>query len=712
MSKRGMSMRATTLMMFLASGLMPLVAAGDANEGPNNQAAFAGISACGSHTCAILANGSLKCWGANSNGQLGLGDTANRGRAAGEMGSSLPAVDLGTGRSAIAVATGTSAPPAQGHTCAILDNATVKCWGGNNVGQLGLGDILTRGDGPGEMGDNLPAVDLGTGRTAVAISVASQKSCALLDDGTIKCWGSSDGGSSPGQMGDNLARVPLGSGRTAQAISTSRYHTCAILDDHSLKCWGPNSVGELAQGDTTVRGASDSIPPINLGSGRTAVALSVGNSTSQTCQTCVLLDNCTVKCWGLNSSGQLGQGDIANRGDSLSETGDGLSAIDLGSGRTAIAISASGTTACAVLDNGSLKCWGSGTSGSLGQGDTTTRGDGAGEMGDSLPAINLGSGRTAIAVTTGDGSPTTCARLDNHGVKCWGSNTAGKLGLGDILPRGDGPGEMGDNLPYVDLGEPSPTPTATLTPSAIPTHTPTEIPTDIPTEIPTATPTQTPTETSTETETETPTQTPTDTATESPTSTPTETPTSISTRTPTSTPTQTPSAIATSTATAAPTSAAGSIEVVRAMLSRGRDASPRDNGKVSLRLVIDDSANSATDGLAARVLAHGLSIAVSDGDASFQVGFDTAQCSGRAVVRCSATGSVRASVSIRPESDHAGVFALRATAYGFPNTQTGPTGVGSLEAPVTVQLSGAAIEAAGAIDHCRPLGTQRLICQE
>lgn len=686
MSKRGMSLRAMIAMLILASGLMPLVAAGDANEGPNNQAAFAGVSACGSHTCAILANGSLKCWGANSNGQLGLGDTANRGRAAGEMGSSLPAVDLGTGRTAIAVATGTSAPPARGHTCAILDNATVKCWGGNNVGQLGLGDILTRGDGPGEMGDNLPAVDLGTGRTAVAISVASQKSCALLDDGTIKCWGSSDGGSSPGQMGDNLARVPLGSGRTAQAISTSRYHTCAILDDHSLKCWGVNSVGELAQGDTTVRGASDSIPPINLGSGRTAVALSVGNSTSQTCQTCVLLDNGTVKCWGLNSSGQLGQGDIANRGDSLSETGDGLSAIDLGSGRTAIAISASGTTACAVLDNGSLKCWGSGTTGSLGQGDTTTRGDGAGEMGDSLPAINLGSGRTAIAVTTGDGSSTTCARLDNLGVKCWGSNTAGKLGLGDILPRGDGPGEMGDNLPYVDLGEPSPTPTAT--PSAIPTHTPTEIPTDTPTEIPTATPTQTPT----------------DTATDSPTSTPTETPTS--------TPTQTPSAIATSTATAAPTSAAESMEVVRATLSRGRDTSQRDNGKVNLRLVVDDSANSDAEDLAARVLAHGLSIAVSDGDASFQVGFDTAQCSGRAVVRCSAAGSVRARVSLRPEPGQAGVFDLRVTAYGFPNSQTGPAGVISLEGPVTVQLSGAAIEAKGAIAHCRPLATQRLSCQE
>jgi len=93
------------------------------------------------------------------------------------MGDSLPAVQLGTGRSAVALALG------EHHTCALLDDARVKCWGYNWFGELGQGDAKHRGIGVGEMGDNLPAVDLGVGRTAVQLAVGSVHSCALLDDG-------------------------------------------------------------------------------------------------------------------------------------------------------------------------------------------------------------------------------------------------------------------------------------------------------------------------------------------------------------------------------------------------------------------------------------------------------------------------------------------------------------------------------------------------
>src|SRR3546814_20282370 len=80
------------------------------------------------------------------------------------MGDNLPTVDLGTGRTAVAIAAGFT------HTCALLDDGSLKCWGAGKDGQLGLGDTTNRGYGPSEMGDNLPTVDLGTDRTAVAIA--------------------------------------------------------------------------------------------------------------------------------------------------------------------------------------------------------------------------------------------------------------------------------------------------------------------------------------------------------------------------------------------------------------------------------------------------------------------------------------------------------------------------------------------------------------
>jgi hypothetical protein len=105
----------------------------------------------------------VKCWGRRS-GQLGLGDTQKRGDGPNEMGDALTAVSLGTGRTAVAIAVGDS------HTCALLDGGSVKCWGLNGWWQLGLGDTGSRGDALCEMGDALPAVSLGTGRTALAIA--------------------------------------------------------------------------------------------------------------------------------------------------------------------------------------------------------------------------------------------------------------------------------------------------------------------------------------------------------------------------------------------------------------------------------------------------------------------------------------------------------------------------------------------------------------
>lgn len=172
------------------------------------------------HTCANNSAGRVTCWGRNDDGQLGLGDTANRGDGAGEMGSSLTAVSLGTNRKAIAISGGSR------HSCAILDNNLVKCWGANSDGQLGLDDTSNRGDGGGEMGDSLPTVNLGSGRSVKKLALGANHGCALLDNDTLKCWGfnmsgqlglgdTSGRGSAGGQMGDSLPAVDVDLNQTS-----------------------------------------------------------------------------------------------------------------------------------------------------------------------------------------------------------------------------------------------------------------------------------------------------------------------------------------------------------------------------------------------------------------------------------------------------------------------------------------------------------------
>ena len=415
------------------------------------------ITAGDAHACALLDDATVKCWGNNGSGRLGLGNTAARGDAANEMGDNLPAVSLGAGRTA------TSITAADAHTCALLDNATVKCWGENDFGRLGLGNTADRGDAAGEMGDNLPVVSLGTGRTVVAVTGGGLHTCATLDTGARKCWGrndigqlglgnTNDRGDAAGEMGNSLATVSLGPGRTALAVTGGDAHTCALLDNGRVRCWGDNTYGQLGLGDTNDRGDAagemgDSLPFVALGSGRTASAISAGQF-----HTCALLDDGTIKCWGRNNGGRLGLGDLNHRGDQPDEMGDALPAVDLGTSGTATDISAAQDYTCARLDTGAVKCWGTGTLGRLGTGDTTTRGDQPGEMGDALPAVDLGTGRTAIALDTSATSAHTCAILDDNSLKCWGYNISGPLGLGDNESRGDQPGEMGDNLPAVSLG--------------------------------------------------------------------------------------------------------------------------------------------------------------------------------------------------------------------------------------------------------------------
>ncbi|XRA97899.1 ultraviolet-B receptor UVR8 [Pycnococcus provasolii] len=425
------------------------------------------------HACAVLSNNKAKCWGSNSNGQLGYGDSITRNGGANDMGDNLPYVDLGTGRTVKQISV------TDFRTCVLLDNDKVKCWGYNPQGQLGYGDTNDRGGGPNDMGENLPYVDVGTGRTVKQISAGTTHTCAILDNDKAKCWGSNGAGAlgigessgtypnynhrgdGPNDMGDNLPYVDVGTGRTAKQISAGGSFTCAILDNDKVKCWGSNSVGQLGYGDTNNRGdgpneMGENLPYVDLGTGRTVKQISVG-----IIHTCAILDNDKVKCWGSNGAGALGIGESSgtypnynHRGDGSNEMGDNLPYVDVGTGRTAKQISLALAT-CAILDNDNLKCWGGNYAGALGYGDTTNRGELPNSMGDNLQYVDFGTGRTVLAVARGIG-PTgyhrACVLLDNNKVKCWGVNFDGALGYGDTTNRGDMPNHMGDNLPYVDLG--------------------------------------------------------------------------------------------------------------------------------------------------------------------------------------------------------------------------------------------------------------------
>lgn len=345
------------------------------------------------HTCALLESGAVKCWGCNDRGQLGLGDKEPRGVAPSELGAALLAVDLG-GPAAKTVVAGVD------HTCALLSDGSVKCWGHNEHGELGIGDNVDRGTKEGQMGEALPAVDLGSGAEVTALALGNQHTCALLSTGKVKCWGqnhvgqlglgdSADRGKSTGQMGDALPAIDLGLEAEVVTLASGYHFNCAILLSGKTKCWGRNAFGQLGIGKVDDRGNSademgDALPVIDLGTDKIAVQLAAGDTFA-----CALLNDESLKCWGGATFGQLGLGDIASRGDGPNEMGDNLPALALGTGKVPAGVTADLARACAVLADKSAKCWGANPMGALGIGAAGPRGDNPDEMGDALPIVRL-----------------------------------------------------------------------------------------------------------------------------------------------------------------------------------------------------------------------------------------------------------------------------------------------------------------------------------
>ncbi|HEX4924570.1 MAG TPA: hypothetical protein VFV50_10805 [Bdellovibrionales bacterium] len=416
------------------------------------------LSAGYSSSCARFSNGKIKCWGQNDYGQLGFGDTSYRGDRPGTMGLALPYVDIGANVLAKKINVTNYS------VCALTTSGETKCWGYNRLGSLALGHAMNIGDGSAEMGDSLKSAELGSAGKAMQMDGTGFHSCAVFETGRVKCWGYNvdgqlglgdrrDRGVRPEQIGENLPEVDLGAVPRVMKVTTGTYHSCALFENGRVKCWGDNTSGALGLGDTQDRGdqageMGDALPFVDLGPDELAIDITAGYSF-----TCALLKTRKVKCWGINLEGQLGLGDVSTRGDQPGEMGANLATVDLGVGMTVMAVAAGLRHVCAVLLNGTMKCWGENRSGQLGLGDTNLRGDNDQEMGDALEPLYFG--RNMRVQTFALGSQHGCAVLTMMGkymgVKCWGANYSGQLGLEHRNNMGARPEDM-IKLPFLSLG--------------------------------------------------------------------------------------------------------------------------------------------------------------------------------------------------------------------------------------------------------------------
>ncbi|MEJ2599125.1 MAG: hypothetical protein P8Z00_12375 [Anaerolineales bacterium] len=350
---------------------MPSVVAGFSNG-------VAALSVGGDHTCALTIAGGIKCWGANTIGQIGDGSTIN---------SNLPVDVAGLFSGVVTLAAGDD------HTCALTISRGVECWGSDEYRQLGDDDTLDR---------STPIEVKGLPNDVVALTAGYNHNCVLTSAGGVKCWGWDD----YGQLGDGkwatgpiVDVVGLSSG--VKALAAGYRHTCALTTSGGVKCWGDNTADQL--GDGTNTNQLTPVDVVGLSSG--VIALVAGGAHN-----CVLTSYGGVKCWGANDSGQLGDGTHDSHNTPVDVVG-------LTSGVQAIA--AGGSHTCALMISGGAKCWGDNNAGQLGDGTTAEY--------DTLVDVK---GLFGGAVAIGAGVLHTCVLTTSGGAKCWGDNNWGQLGDG------------------------------------------------------------------------------------------------------------------------------------------------------------------------------------------------------------------------------------------------------------------------------------------
>jgi len=272
------------------------------------------------HFCALLGDGTVRCWGDNISGQLGTGSYAD---------TYTPTAVTGlAGVTVAAIAAGAL------HTCVLLSDSTVRCWGANESGQLGvLGGDPTKPQAPNLTG--VKAIAAGAGHT-----------CVVMNSGDVRCWGDNNLGQLGVTTSDSSTIDPqtvTGLSGAATAVSAGDAHSCALLADGTVWCWGAGGQGQLGTGSVI----DYSAPPTSIYLAPAAAISAFGYST------CALLSAKTVSCWGdvMDADGMYPSSFETDA------TGSCLSPALVAGAGSAVAISA-GDHSCAVAQDGSIACWG------------------------------------------------------------------------------------------------------------------------------------------------------------------------------------------------------------------------------------------------------------------------------------------------------------------------------------------------------------------
>ncbi|NBT84709.1 MAG: hypothetical protein EBT58_07670 [Betaproteobacteria bacterium] len=289
------------------------------------------ISSGGYFSCALI-NGEMKCWGYNTYGQLGTGDTTNR---------TSPASVQGLDSGVAAIATGDS------FACALTTNGAVKCWGGNNAGQIGNNTVGTS--------VLTPTLVNGLDSGVASIGLGDSFACALMNTGGVKCWGSGVYGQL-GRGSTSNSYIPVnvtGLSTGVSSIFAGGSSICALKTDGSMVCWGKNDYYQVSSIDTssvkTPRTYSD-LPG------------SVSKMAMGVQQTCALLTNGSVYCWGKNFLGYVGDSTTIDRRYPVEISGVAGAVVD---------ISSQSEHSCAITDDGDVTCWGANGYGQLGNNSKT-----------------------------------------------------------------------------------------------------------------------------------------------------------------------------------------------------------------------------------------------------------------------------------------------------------------------------------------------------
>jgi alpha-tubulin suppressor-like RCC1 family protein len=357
-----------------------------------------------------------------------------------DIGSRGDAGAPGDSRRVVSVAVGDD------HNCALTGDGRVRCWGVNSFGQLGIGsdDELYVGD------DETPASlpDVVVGGRAKQVAVGNAVTCAVLEDGALYCWGSTAGSLGYGELepiGDDehpKRMGPIAVGKPVTQVATNGGHTCVVLDTEAVRCWGVAANGRIGHPFLNEPLIGDDELPQQVGN--VEVGGPVQKVVIGNLHTCALLTNGAVRCWGDGTWGQLGYGNTETIGDD--DYPESAGDVDLG-GR-AIDLAAGPAYTCAVLEGGGVRCWGL-----LPASDPmSTDAVGDDETPASVPLVDVGAPAVAISA----GGYHVCVLLESRSVRCWGDGGTGVIGYGSDRTIGDDetPASMGDlrlGGPVVDV---------------------------------------------------------------------------------------------------------------------------------------------------------------------------------------------------------------------------------------------------------------------